>query len=183
MIPKNHYCFKTKSLPEDDPDRIYHDTMYGFPCADDDLLFERLILEINQAGLNWSLIMRKLDNFRDAFHGFEVTKVARYTERDVERLLANPGIIRHKLKINATVYNAGKIMELKASHGSFHAWLEAYHPLELEDWTKLFRRQFKFMGPEIVKEFLMSTGYLPGAHHEECIVYPETLRHQPAWVR
>lgn len=183
MIPEKHYCHKTRSLPIDDPDRIYHDTVYGFPVQDDNELFERLILEINQAGLNWALIMKKQENFRKAFEGFDVDKVARYDDVDRDRLLHNPGIIRNKLKINATIYNARKILELRYEYGSFASWLDLHHPLPLKDWTNLFRKNFKFTGPEIVNEFLMSTGYLPGAHHQECRVYQQTISHKPAWIR
>ncbi len=170
MIPPNHYCAKTKDLPEDDPDKIFHDTMYGFPTTDDNQLFERLMLEINQAGLNWSLIMKKHHNFRVAYDGFDIQKVAQYDDQDVERLMNDAGIIRHKQKIHAAIFNAQKILDIRNDHGSFASWLEQHHPASEAEWTKLFRSHFKFTGPEIVKEFLMGIGYLPGAHHPECPV-------------
>lgn len=182
MIPENHYCHKATLLPHHNPDRIYHDTVYGFPVEDDHELFERLILEINQAGLNWSLILKKQENFRDAFDQFDVIKVAFYSDEDRERLLSNAGIIRNKLKVNATICNAQKILELQKEYGSFSAWLDHHHPLSLEEWTKLFRQTFKFTGGEITKEFLLSTGYLPGAHHPECEMYPEVVKNKPAWI-
>jgi len=181
MIPENHYCHKVTLLPDNHLDRIYHDTVYGFPITDDNHLFERLILEINQAGLNWSLILKKQENFREAFDRFEVKKIAQYDDADRERLLANAGIVRNKLKINATIFNAQKILELQKKCGSFSAWLDHHHPLSLKQWTKLFKRTFKFIGGEITNEFLMSTGYLPGAHHVECDVYHEVMKNGPAW--
>ena len=149
----------------------YHDHQYGFQIDDDDELFGRLILEINQAGLSWTLMLRKQDSFRKAYSDFSIGKVATYTEEDRERLLQNPGIIRNRLKINAAIVNAQKIVELKKEYGSFKNWLDAHHPLPLTDWLKLFKKNFKFVGGEIVNEFLMSTGYLPGAHSAGCPVY------------
>ena len=149
----------------------YHDHQYGFQIDDDDELFGRLILEINQAGLSWTLMLRKQDSFRKAYSDFSIGKVATYTEEDRERLLQNPGIIRNRLKINAAIVNAQKIVELKKEYGSFKNWLDAHHPLTITDWLKLFKKNFKFVGGEIVNEFLMSTGYLPGAHSAGCPVY------------
>jgi DNA-3-methyladenine glycosylase I len=148
--------------------KIYHDTQYGFPIESDDELFGRLILEINQAGLSWTTILKKQENFRKAYSGFNVKKVAKYGERDRERLLNDTGIIRNRLKVNAAIYNAGKIVQLQKEYGSFKQWIEAHHPLTKEEWVKLFKKTFRFTGGEIVNEFLMSTGYLPGAHAYGC---------------
>ncbi len=179
MIPENHYCYKATLLPDDDLDRIYHDTAYGFPVDDTNQLFERLVLEINQAGLNWSMILKKQENFRKAFDQFDIQKVALYDDVDRERLLSNAGIIRNKLKINAAIFNAQKILDLEEEIGTFAAWLDHHHPSPLKEWTAIFRKTFKFTGPEITNEFLMSTGYLPGAHHEDCRVYQEVLESPP----
>lgn len=179
MIPETHYCSYTATLPDGHPDKLYHDTVYGFPVNDDALLFERLILEINQAGLNWSMILRKQEHFRNAYDHFDPEKVAAYTDADRERLRADPGIIRNRLKINAAIYNAGRILEIRDGFGSFHDWLISHHPLPAEAWTKLFRKNFKFTGPEIVGEFLMSTGFLAGAHHPECPIYSTLRTHHP----
>jgi DNA-3-methyladenine glycosylase I len=151
----------------------YHDNHYGFPLDDDNLLFERLMFEINQAGLNWILILKKQHNFRKAFDNFDIDKVASYGEKDYARLMNDPGIIRNRLKINAAIQNAAKIIELRREHGSFKAWLDLHSEKNntLEEWTKLFRKTFRFTGGEIVNEFLMSTGYLPGAHSEDCPVF------------
>jgi DNA-3-methyladenine glycosylase I len=87
------------------------------------------------------------------------------------------------LKVNAAIVNAQKILELKKEFGSFKAWLDAYHPLSKEEWTKLFKRTFVFTGGEIVNEFLMSTGYLPGAHQPDCPVYKKVVAKKPMWKR
>lgn len=170
------YCDYCKNLPADNHHRIYHDFHYGFPIETDDELFGRLILEINQAGLSWDIILRKQQSFREAYSGFSIEAVALYTETDRERLLANPGIIRNRLKINAAIHNAGVILELKKEHGSFKSWIEYHHPRKKEEWVKIFKKTFKFTGGEIVNEFLMSAGYLPGSHVVSCEVFPEHVK-------
>lgn len=147
------------------------------------MLFERLLLEINQAGLSWETILKKRDGFRRAYDGFDVDRVARYGERDRTRLLADPGIIRNRLKVDAAIHNAKVIQTLRASHGSFALWLEAHHPLDKADWVKLFKRTFRFTGGEITGEFLMSLGYLPGAHNPECPAFKRAAKQKPAWMR
>ena len=131
------YCEYCMTHPEDTFNKTYHDTEYGFPLQDDNLLFERLILEINQAGLSWITILKKADHFRKAYHGFKIEKVAKYGEKDVNRLLNDVGIIRNRLKVNAAIVN----------------------------------------------EFLVSTGYLAGAHQEGCPVYKKVASLRPAWMR
>jgi DNA-3-methyladenine glycosylase I len=160
----------------------YHDQEYGFPIRDDNGLFERLVLEINQAGLSWLTILKKRPHFTRAYHNFEIARIARYGERDVERLLADAGIIRNRLKVNAAIENARRVLALQESHGSFGQWLDAHHPLSREEWMKLFKKTFLFTGGEIVNEFLLSTGYLPGAHVESCPIYKKVLRARPAWA-
>lgn len=161
----------------------YHAGHYGFPIAIDDQLFERLVLEINQAGLSWLTILKKQDSFRAAYSNFEVAKVARYGDKQRARLLEDAGIIRNRLKVDAAIENAKRIQALQRSHGSFAAWLAAHHPLAKPDWVKLFKREFVFTGGEIVGEFLMSIGYLPGAHAEDCPVYKRIARQKPAWMQ
>ena len=134
------YCEYCITHPEDTYNKNYHDTQYGFPLESDDELFERLILEINQAGLSWITILKKADNFRKAYSGFKIQKVAKYTEKDRERLLADAGIIRNRLKVNAAIVNAQKILELKKKYGSFKGWLDSHHPLTKDEWTKLFKK-------------------------------------------
>ena len=155
----------------------YHNQVYGFPVESDDALFERLVLELNQAGLSWETILKKQEGFRAAYDGFSVARVAAYGDEDIARLLADPGIIRNRLKVRAAITNAQRIQVLQACHGSFKAWLDAHHPLEKAAWVTLFRKTFTFVGGEIVGEFLMSCGYLPGAHDPDC---PITTRPIPA---
>jgi DNA-3-methyladenine glycosylase I len=161
--------------------KTYHDTQYGFPILNDDELFGRLILEINQAGLSWTTILNKQENFFKAYHEFNIKKIAAYGEKDIERLLNDAGIIRNRLKIAAAINNANVVLSLQQSHGSFKNWLDAHHPKIKEEWVKLFKQTFRFTGGEIVNEFLMSTGYLPGAHTPECPVYKKILKSKPAW--
>ncbi len=174
------YCEVAAGHPVHGP---HHDTQHGFPAESDDELFERLMLEVNQAGLSWEIILKKRATMNAAYAGFEIDKVAAFTEKDRERLLNDPGIIRNKLKVNAAIENAKAIQRLQAEHGSFMNWLDAHHPRPREAWVKLFKKTFKFTGGEIVNEFLMSTGYLPGAHREECPVYAVVLSRSPAWSR
>ncbi len=176
------YCEYVATHPGDLFNKAYHDTEYGFPLTDDNLLFERLVLEINQAGLSWITILKKKDNFRRAYDGFKIRKVANYTEKDHARLLSDAGIIRNRLKVNAAIVNAQRILELQKEHGSFKGWLDSHHPRPKEEWVKLFKQTFVFTGGEIVNEFLLSTGYLPGAHEETCPIFRKIAPRKPAWM-
>ncbi len=172
------YCDAAPGHPLHGP---YHDKEYGFPLTDESALFERLSLEIFQAGLSWLLVLRKRDGMRAAFDGFDVDKVADYGEDDVARLLADPGIVRNRLKIAAIIENARRIRALRESDGGFAAWIAARHPLTLPEWVKVFRKTFKFTGGEVVNEFLMSIGYLPGAHREDCPAFTRIAALGPPW--
>ena len=174
----SYCCYIAEGLSETSDfllNKEYHDNHYGFPIADDNELFGRFILEINQAGLSWTLMLRKEAGFREAFDQFDIETIANYTELDRERLLQDASIIRNKLKINAVIHNAQRIVELKKEYGSFIGWLDAHHPLPKADWVKLFKKNFKFTGGEIVNELLMSTGYLPGAHTEDCPIFKKVI--------
>lgn len=177
------YCEYCNTHTEDTFNKNYHDTQYGFPLIRDDELFERLVLEINQAGLSWITILKKADNFHKAYDGFKIEKVAKYTEKDRTRLLADVGIIRNRLKVNAAIVNAQKVLELKKEHGSFKGWLDANHLLTKDEWAKLFKKVFVFAGGEIVNEFLISTGYLAGAHEVGCLIYKKVVNLHPMWMR
>ena len=179
-----NYCEFVAALTNDtdNPNKHYHDKQYGFPISDDNELFGRLVLEINQAGLSWTLMLKKQQAFRAAFKNFDIDTVAAFDEADIERLLADAGIVRNRLKINAAIYNARQIKRLQQKYGSFKHWLDTNHPLDKAGWVKLFKKHFKFVGGEIVGEFLMSTGYLPGAHVETCPVYREILACRPKWA-
>jgi DNA-3-methyladenine glycosylase I len=179
-LPAKTYCDAAPGHPFHGP---YHDLEYGFPVRDDAVLFERLALEINQAGLSWLTVLKKRDAFRRAFDGFDLDRVAAYGEAERARLLADAGIIRNRLKVDAVIENARRIRGLRDRHGSFAAWLDAHHPRSRDEWRLLFRRSFLFMGGEIVGEFLMSTGYLPGAHRPDCPVAARILAADPPWRR
>ena len=175
------YCEYCEKPEAKEIHKKYHDLYYGFPIEDDNELFGRLIMEINQAGLSWETILNKEQNFRNAYSNFTIEEVAQYDEEQIERLLSDAGIIRNKLKVNAAIHNAQQILQLKQEFGSFSSWLNVNHPLSREEWTKLFKKTFKFVGGEIVNEFLMSTGYLPGAHIESCSIYKDILKTNPKW--
>ncbi|MEO8797101.1 MAG: DNA-3-methyladenine glycosylase I, partial [Polyangiaceae bacterium] len=177
------YCRAIASMDGDKKalHAAYHDTRYGFPIHDDDELFCRLVLEINQAGLSWETILKKEEGFRKAYSGFSLKKVARYTADDVTRLMNDAGIIRNRLKIEAAIFDAKAILLLQKEHGSFEAWLDSEHPKTKEEWVKTFKKTFRFTGGEIVNEFLTSTGYLPGAHDATCAVAKKVAKMKPRW--
>ena len=176
------YCSVVKKLESNDPNIEYHDKVYGFPIESDNELFGRLILEINQAGLSWTTILKKSEAFRKAYSDFDVKLVSEYKEKDIQRLLNDAGIIRNRLKINAAIHNANLILELINEEGSFKNWLDMHHPLDKDEWVKVFKKRgFKFVGGEIINEFLLSTSYLKGAHVPECSVYSTILKLKPYW--
>jgi len=176
------YCEYILNAGKDSVHKHYHDNEYGFPLHDDNALFARLILEINQAGLSWETILKKKDNFFKAFDDFNIDKVSRYSDKKIQRLLQDAGIIRNRLKIESTIENAKRIKAIQKESGSFKNWLDHHHPKTKEEWVKLFKTTFRFTGGEIVNEFLVSTGYLPGAHIETCPVYKKLLKQKPKWA-
>ncbi|REC41875.1 DNA-3-methyladenine glycosylase I [Chryseobacterium pennipullorum] len=180
------YCLAIEGMQPESRKELhknYHDHYYGFPIHDDNELFGRLLMEINQAGLSWETILKKENSFRTAYSNFDIHKIAAYTVEDRERLLNDSGIIRNKLKVNAAIENAKTIMGLQKEYGSFEKWLEHHHPKTLPEWMKLFKKTFKFTGGEIVNEFLMSTGYLKGAHAESCPIHSKVLAQNPLWKK
>ena len=177
------YCSYVKTLAADNVHKLYHDTEYGFPIDSDDGLFARLVLEINQAGLSWDTILKKKENFFKAYDNFDIKKVAKYNDKKFEKLMSDAGIIRNRLKINAVIENAKTILQLQKEFGSFKKWIEHHHPMTKEEWVKLFKKNFKFTGGEIVNEFLMSAGYLKGSHTEDCPVYKKVAKQKPVWMQ
>ena len=156
----------------------YHDEQWGQPCHDDGELFEMLILEGFQAGLSWSTILNKRENFRRAFDGFDASRIAAYGEDDIARLLADPGIVRNRLKVNATVRNAREFLRLQSEHGSFDTYLwgfvdgrpvpqpaptslaeiPAKTPLS-DDVSKALQKEgFTFVGSTIVYAYMQAVG-------------------------
>jgi len=175
-----YYCDFAPGHPLHGP---YHDQEYGFPSDDETVLFERLLLEINQAGLSWLTILKKKAAFGIAYDDFDVGIVANYGEADRARLMNDAGIVRNRLKIEAAIHNAGMVLRLQKSHGSFAEWLASNHPKSKEDWVRLFKKTFRFTGGEITGEFLMSIGYLPGSHDPACPVLERILRLDPPWTQ
>ena len=183
MQKPTSYCEAILTMDKNNVHHIYHDKYYGFPIEDDNELFERLVLEINQAGLSWDTILKKQLNFKRAYKNFDIKKVASFREKDIERLMNDAGIIRNRLKINAAIENAKKILKIQKEFGSFKKWIDHHHPKTKDEWVKIFKTTFKFTGGEIVNEFLMSTGYLRGAHIESCPIYKKVIKTKPAFAK
>ena len=174
------YCHYVADHPAH---RHYHDCEYGFPVVNDDVLFERLVLEINQAGLSWDLMIKKRAAFGRAFTEFSVAKVARFTERDIEQLLNDEGIIRNRRKIEAAIHNAQVIHDIQKEQ-SFANWLQERvgNEQDLPRLVKLFKRSgFKFVGPLVVEEFLQSVGYLTIPHEPGCPVFAKVRQAREQW--
>ncbi len=162
----------------------YHDTEWGFPVCDDQRLFEKLSLEGFQAGLSWRTILAKRENFRAAFRGFDFDKVARFTERDVERLLRDEGIVRHRGKIEAVINNAQRAREIVKEEGSLAAFIWRYEAEvgqtakaqtvstsaeSVALSTELKKLGWKFVGPTTVYAFMQAMG-LVNDHAEGCVI-------------
>jgi DNA-3-methyladenine glycosylase I len=162
----------------------YHDAEWGFPVDDDRRLFEKLSLECFQSGLSWRTILAKRDNFRKAFHGFDFDRVARFTARDVERLLGDPGIVRHRGKIEAVVNNAARAREMVRQEGSLAAFVWRYEPDPAQLARpqsastsagsvalskELKKRGWKFVGPTTAYAFMQAMG-LVNDHVEDCVI-------------
>ncbi|MFT4343245.1 MAG: DNA-3-methyladenine glycosylase I [Candidatus Woesearchaeota archaeon] len=162
------YCRYARNQPQGNHHREHHDTEHGFPPTDDDDLFRRMMLEISQAGLSFDIALKKKESIYEAFNSIDT--VAGFSEKDIEQLMHNQGIIRNRRKILAAITNAQKIQELQKEYGSFWNWLNKQNCTTREEWTKLFKKTFTFTGGEIVNEFMMSIGLLPGAHDQDCIV-------------
>ena len=173
------YCAYVSTITNnEDVDKVYHDLHYGVRIEDDNELFCRLVMEINQAGLSWHTILVKENNFRKAYHNFDIKKVAKYGDKDFVRLMGDAGIIRNRLKIGAAIHNAKKLLEIQKEFGSFRKWLDIKEKECGDDkslWLKLFKKNFKFVGGEIVGEFLMSIDMLGGSHGKECKVYKKLV--------
>lgn len=167
-----------------EPETTYHDTEWGFPLTGDNALFERVCLEGFQSGLSWRTILTKRENFRVAFAGFDVEKVARFTERDVERLLGDAGIIRHRGKIEAAINNARRASELLDDEGSLESFFWRYAPAAehvpgsmtlSEGSTRLSKdlkkRGWKFVGPTTMFALMQASGIV-NDHAYDCVTRP-----------
>lgn len=170
--------------------RRYHDREWGRPVADDRRLFEKLCLEGFQSGLSWLIILRKRDNFRKAFNAFDIRAVARFDGRRVRRLLADPGIVRNRAKIEATVNNARRCLELRDEFGSLAAYVWSYEPRARtggEEQAKalskdLKRRGWTFVGPTTVYAFMQAMG-LVNDHLKQCHFHQEVERARAGFRR
>ncbi|MFY9477681.1 MAG: DNA-3-methyladenine glycosylase I [Aquabacterium sp.] len=186
-ILRCHWCLST-------PEYIaYHDHEWGFPVVNDTRLFEKICLEGFQSGLSWRTILAKRENFRKAFKGFDVDKVARFTERDVERLLQDTGIVRHRGKIEATIHNARCAQALVREAGSLSAYFwrhQGLDPSDTEPQTRstsptaialskdLKKRGWKFVGPTTVYAFMQAMGLI-NDHATDCAARVEAARARP----
>jgi len=171
------------------PDYLaYHDTEWGFPVADDQRLFEKLSLEAFQSGLSWRTILMKRDNFRAAFHGFEIERVARMTDKSVEKLLGDAGIVRHRGKIEAVINNAKRAKELIKAEGSLASYVWRYElerraapqvvattPESIAMSKDLKKRGWSFVGPTTVYAFMQAMG-LVNDHNEECVIHAKAAK-------
>ena len=176
------YCFDVNSGKLGYHHKYYHDKIYGFPTTNDIELFGRLVLEINQAGLSWDLILKKEEAIKCAYNNYSFNKIADFNEYDIQRILNNDGAIRMRRKIEAIIYNAKKVVAITEKYNSFKNYLNKHHPQSLSGWASLFKKEFKFVGNEICREFLISTGYLKGAHNESCPIYKKIIKKKPMWL-
>ena len=167
------YCSYCREQEKDSIHRWYHDVVYGKMSKNDNELFGRLIMEINQAGLSWDIVLQKYQGIKKAYAQFEVQKVAQFESNKIASMMKNPQIIRHELKIRSIVYNAQQILQIQKEFGTFKKWILMNKQNSLDNWVKVFKKNFKFVGKEIVKEFLTSNGILNGAHDKNC---PEYLK-------
>jgi DNA-3-methyladenine glycosylase I len=174
------YCLIARDHPVHGP---FHDREHGFPVTADADFLERLALEINQAGLSWLVVLRRRESLARAFAGYDLDRVAAFGAADIERLLADPGVVRHRRKLEAVIENARRMTAMREHHGSVRAWFDRHHPLPLSEWLRLLRRTFVFVGPEIANELLVGTGYLPGAHLPDCPAWPNVIAANPPWLR
>ena len=150
--------------------RDYHDREWGFPVADDRRLFEKICLEGFQSGLSWLTILNKRENFRSGFAHFEPEKVARFRQRDMDRLLADAGIVRHRGKIESTINNAQRAIEMKQEFGSLAAYFWGGEPDAKAISKDLKKRGWSFVGPTTVYAFMQAMG-LVNDHAESCFAH------------
>ncbi|MCK4798326.1 MAG: DNA-3-methyladenine glycosylase I [Spirochaetes bacterium] len=149
----------------------YHDKEYGFIISDDIPYFERLTLEIFQAGLSWATILKKRNAFCKAFDDFDFLKIAFYDEKKVALLLQDKSIIRNRLKITATIYNAQQFINIVKEYGNFNNFIHSLPINNREEILKIFKKRFRFIGPLIVEEFMMSVGLWKVKHEKDCFLF------------
>jgi DNA-3-methyladenine glycosylase I len=148
----------------------YHDNEWGKKVAGNNELFECLTLEIFQSGLSWRTILHKRENFRKAFQGFHIEKVRDYSEADIDRLMSDTGIVRHRKKIEATIENAKRVDELMKKYGSFEGFLDGL-PEDIGEKQKALKQTFKHVGITTAESFLVAVGRMETSHSPECFLY------------
>jgi len=189
--PRCHWCGVTAEFLD------YHDNEWGFPVSDDHRLFEKLSLEGFQSGLSWRTILGKRENFRCAFHDFDIDRIARFNQRDVDRLLKDEGIVRHRGKIEAAINNAQRALELVEREGSLAAFIWRYEPdrkrlakpqtastsAESLALSKDLKKQgWKFVGPTTVYAFMQAMGLI-NDHAEDCVIRARVKRARRNFTR
>lgn len=187
--PRCRWCASAPEFPH------YHDTEWGFPVADDRRLFEKLCLEGFQSGLSWRTILAKRENFRAAFHGFDIDTVAAFAPADIERLLTDAGIVRHRGKIEAAINNARRAQELITAEGSLAAYFWRHEPPPGEHGVPqsastsptsvklskdLLKRGWKFVGPTTIFAFMQAMGLI-NDHAEGCVIREEAAKSRAAF--
>ena len=172
------YCSYCRSQDENSLHKWYHDEVYGRMSKTDDELFGRLIMEINQAGLSWDIVLNKYADIKKAYAHFSIVKIAAFKNKEIHILKNNAKVIRHELKIRSIVYNAQQILRIQKEFGTFGIWILKNQQNSIENWTRIFKKNFKFVGKEIVSEFLKSNGIIPGAHDEDCPVYHKLKKNE-----
>lgn len=175
----------------------YHDTEWGFPVGDDQRLFEKISLEGFQSGLSWRTILAKRENFRAAFHNFDFTKIARFTARDINRLLKDKGIVRHRGKIEAVINNARQAIKLIEQQGSIASFIwqfepdpkqlgkpqsQSISPESIALSKELKKRGWKFVGPTTVFAFMQAMGLI-NDHVQDCVIRAKVERARKAFKR
>lgn len=190
-LPRCRWCAAAADWP---PYLHYHDHEWGFPVGDDRRLFEKLCLEGFQAGLSWRTILAKREAFRAAFAGFDAAQMARFGAADVERLLQDPGIVRHRGKIEAAIHNAARCLELVAEQGSLARYVWSFEPAAHDPTQprtesaasralsrELKRRGWKFVGPTTLYAFMQAMG-LVNDHAPGCVVRARALAARRAFT-
>ena len=168
---KKSYCKFCNSSNAPKIHNQYHKNEYGINPIKDKLFFEALVLEINQTGLSWDLILKKRNHIKLAFENYNLNKISNYNKKNLDCLLSNNKIIRNKRKIIAIIYNSKIFIEIIKDNGSFKNWMDKNKSKSLDQWIQLFKKKFKFTGPSVTEEFLIATGYISGAHDLDCIYY------------
>jgi len=171
LLEPKAFCTQAAALPNTDLRRLYHDTEHGLLPNHDDELFGRFLLCVMEAGIGVEAILRKKEWIRRAFANYRLEEIAAFGEQEIEALREDGTIVRNERKIRSIVYNAGAVLELREFSDSWRHWLLEQHPRSTEQWGALFKTHFQLSGGQIFTKFLVGTGFLEGAHTEDCPMY------------